>query len=352
MEKEVMTIRFGFFLSIILSFLILLNSCNTEKQVEDPFVINGSTMGTYYTVKIVKNDSLFTKEYYESLKNRIDSVLYIVNRQMSTYMEDSEISIFNSFQDTGWFPISYDFAYVVKTALDISAKTDTALDISVGPLVNLWGFGPGKDRLNKLPDSLEIKNLLSLVGIGNLDIRLKPPSIKKAIPEMYIDLSSIAKGFGVDKVSELLTDDNHNNFMVEIGGEVFARGSNHLNSPWKIGISTPNETMGIKKILSIDNFAVATSGDYRNFISIDNKIYSHTIDPRTGWPIRHNLASVTVIHNKCMVADGFATAFEVLGAERSLKLAEKLKLPVYLIVRDDNEFIEYMTQEFTNFVIE
>lgn len=347
-----MIIRFGFFPSIILSFLILLISCDSEKQIEEPFVIDGSTMGTYYSVKIVKSDSVLTKEYYESLKYRIDSVLYVVNRQMSTYLDDSEISLFNSFQDTGWFPISYDFAYVVKTALDISAKTDTALDISVGPLVNLWGFGPSKDRLRKLPDSLEIKNLMSLVGVDKLDIKLKPPSIKKSIPEMYIDLSSIAKGYGVDKVSEFLADENHDNFMVEIGGEVRAKGANQFNLPWRIGISTPNETMGIQKILALKNFAVATSGDYRNFISIDNKMYSHTIDPRTGWPVKHNLASVTVIHNNCMTADGFATAFEVLGAEKSIKLAEKLKLPVYLIVRDDNEFVEYMNKEFTNFVTE
>lgn len=347
-----MSIRYGFFLSLFIAISFLIYSCSSEKPVEEPLILNGSTMGTTYSVKVVKDDSLFSSEYYSTLKGRIDSVLIMVNRQMSTYIDDSEISLFNSFQDTGWFPISYDFALVVKTALEISAQTDSALDITVGPFVNLWGFGPAKDRLRKLPDSLEIKSIMSIIGINKLKVKMKPPSIKKSIPEMYIDLSSIAKGFGVDKVSEFLVQENHTNFMVEIGGEVFTKGKNHLGSTWRIGISTPDETFDIQKVVGIENYAMATSGDYRNFIFIDDKKYSHTIDPKTGWPIKHDLASVTVIHKNCMSADGFATAFEVLGAEKSLELAKKMKLPVFLIVRKDNQFVEYMTPEFINFISE
>lgn len=302
-------------------------------------------MGTTYSVKIVKNDSVFSLPFYDNLKKQVDSILFVVNKQMSTYIKDSEISRFNAFDDTNWFPVSKDFVRVVKTALEVSVLSNSALDITIGPVVNLWGFGPEKNNFY-IPEDQEINVLLTLTGIDKIAIIEKPPAIKKAIPEMYIDLSSIAKGFGVDKIAEYCNSLDINNYMVEIGGEVRTAGLNQNRSLWNIGIIDPKDKSSVGRILRLQNESLATSGDYYNYFEKNGKLYSHTIDPRTGKPVGHMLSSVSVLHKSCMYADAYATAINVMGPLKGLRFANKLKLPALLIVKKDNEYEYIPTLEF------
>ncbi len=334
----------------LLIIVLLFFGCSQKKESGiKVFSFSGFTMGTKYNIKIVQ-DSIFTSGgFATSIKNSVDSLLLNVNQQMSTYISDSEISMFNDFEDTSWFPISKEFADVVNAAIFIGDTTNGALDVTVGPLVNLWGFGP-KGEIKSLPDSQEVKLMLSLTGLELIKLQYNPPAIKKALPDMYIDLSSIAKGYGVDKVSEYFYELGLLNFMVEIGGEVRANGVNQNNEYWRIGISTPDDSGGIEKVVSLNNMSMATSGDYHNYFMKKGKRYSHTIDPRTGYPITHNLASVSVLSKTCMIADGYATALDVLGPEKGLLYADTLELPIFMIVHEAGAFKEVKNKLFEKYL--
>jgi len=328
---------------IIASFPLFFAFCQSdnEKLIE----LTGSTMGTSYTIKIFDNLSIVKKQ--SVLQIGIDSLLENVNIQMSTYIPESEISKFNNSSDTSWINISYDFAYVVNKSLEIGRLSDGAFDIAIGPIVNLWGFGP-EDRPKKIPDEKSINERLKFIGLENIsvDLNSEQSRIKKKISSLQLDLSAIAKGFGVDKVADYLTKKGLKNFMVEIGGEVKTSGKNNKNLYWQIGISKPSKIGGIEKVLSLNSLSLATSGDYWNYFEEDGKRFSHTIDPRTGKPITHNLASVSVVHKSCLMADGIATAIEVLGIEKGLILADKLNCPVYLIVREKDRFVTKTNTKF------
>ncbi len=330
--------------------VLLTIGCSPKKRiVTKVFTFSGLTMGTSYNIKIVE-DSIFTKgKFSKIVKPGVDSLLYKVNQKMSTYISDSEISMFNSFADTTWFPISKEFALVVKAAIFIGDTSNQALDVTVGPLVNLWGFGPNGEIKN-LPDSQEVKLMKSLTGLNKIKVQFHPSAIKKAQPDMYLDLSSIAKGYGVDKVAEYFNHLGLNNYMVEIGGEVRASGVNENREYWRIGISTPNNSGSIEKIVLLNNMSMATSGDYHNYFVKNGKRYSHTIDPRTGYPITHNLASVSVIAKTCMMADGYATALDVLGPISGLLYADTLKLPVFMIVHKNGKFTEEKNIQFDKYL--
>ena len=335
--------------NLVIIFLVVTGCSPNKKPVKKVFSFSGFTMGTSYNIKIVEDSIFQKKDYSKIVKFGVDSLLKKVNRQMSTFITDSEISLFNSFADTSWFPISKEFAYVVKSAIFIGDTTNGALDVTVGPLVNLWGFGPTGEITN-LPDSQEVKLMKSLTGLGKIKVQLNPPAIKKAMPYMYLDLSAIAKGYGVDKVSEYFFQLGLMNFMVEIGGEVRANGINQNNEYWRIGISIPNNSGGIEKVVSLNNMSLATSGDYHNFFMKNGKRYSHTINPRTGYPITHHLASVSVIAKTCMMADGYATALDVLGPKDGLLYADTLKLPVFMIVHKNGNFTEEKNKLFDKFL--
>jgi len=264
---------------------------------------------------------------------------------MSTYIEDSEISRFNKFSDTNWFPISPEFAFVVQTALEIGNETNGALDITVEPLVNLWGFGP-KEKRTTVPDSQEVRTLLNITGIDKIKINNDPVAIKKSVPETEIDLSAIAKGYGVDKAAEYLTNNGYKDFMVEVGGEIKTSGKNYDLEDWKLGISNPIEKSKIIKVVPLSGKSLATSGDYYNFFEYKGKIYSHTINPKTGYPVTHNLVSVSVIHNSCMYADGYATAIDVMGPKEGLDFAKRKELPVFLISKTKDSLIYASTEQF------
>ncbi|MEM9365439.1 MAG: FAD:protein FMN transferase [Planctomycetota bacterium] len=299
--------------------------------------IRGRTMGTTYMVKWFEEDASEATIARMDVQIAVEKCLRQVNDQMSTYLRSSEISRFNASPSTDWFSISPAFAGVVKEALEVSRLTDGAFDVTVGPLVNRWNFGPS-DPGDSLPDESEVKELLSRVGYGHLEVRLEPASIRKAIPQLKLDLSAIAKGHGVDAVVATLTEQGIANAFVEIGGEVAVTGDKG-GSPWMVGIQQPDRQAGQALLAAhpISDSAMATSGDYRNFYDFEGVRYSHTIDPRSGSPVNHTLASATVITKTCMMADAWATALMVLGAEEGLRLAKQQELSVLLVSRRPDE---------------
>lgn len=338
--------RIKFFPVIILLSLIF-TSCSNEKAEKKLVVINGLTMGTTYTVKIIENSGSAgnnEKDVYVHLKSGIKQVLLQINKQLSVFMDDSEISQFNHSESTDWFRLSRDTAWVMRQALSVSEKSGGAFDITIGPLVNLWGFGSRK--VNGVPDEDEIKQSLKIIDYKNISVRLSPPAVKKRIKEIYCDLSAIAKGFGVDRLAEYLDSEKISSYLIEIGGEVRARGKNNYNKWWRIGIASPTNTFGIQKVIDLKNRSMATSGDYRNYFEKNGIRYSHTIDPKTGRPISHNLASVTVIDDSCLVADALATAINVLGPDKGYDFALKEDLAVFFILKADNGFFEKSTPKF------
>ncbi len=330
---------------ISLLLFLLLAGCNNSTNNKEVFGISGTTMGTTFHIKVVLTNSQKIKINLDSLKVKIDSLLVSVNQEMSTYIDNSELSMFNKLRTKDWVPISQDLAYVFNEAIKISKLSNGAYDVTVGHLVNLWGFGPEKNQM-KIPSDSVIEKRKKEVGYKYLHLRMNPPAVRKSNPDLYCDLSSIAKGFGVDKVSELLLAKRINDFMVEIGGELRTSGYKPDHKKWKIGISSPDGSAKIRKVVLLENMSMATSGDYNNNFVVNGKEYSHTIDPRTGRPITHNLVSVSVLDSSCMVADGFATAIDVLGPIDGYEFALKNKIPVLMFIKEKKIFVEKSTKEF------
>ncbi len=329
---------------IILLFGIFSCSPSNESNV---VVLNGTTMGTTYQIKLVKPEG----KNYKTIHAQIDSLLRLINLEMSTYIDSSEISRFNQFKDTTWFAISKDFYTVLRKALEISKMTNGAYDITVGPLVNLWGFGP-ENRREQIPSEKEIKERLKNVGYKNILIKENPYSVKKRNEKIYVDLSSIAKGYGVDKVAGFLDDNGFTAYMVEIGGEVRTKGKKNKSDFWKIGIQYPDGSNKISKIVKLFNLSMATSGDYYNYFEINGKRFSHTIDPRTGRPVTHNLVSVSVVDPSCATADGWATALLVLGPEEGFRFALKHNFPVIMFIHENGKYVEKSTPGFKKLIEE
>ncbi|UUO07912.1 FAD:protein FMN transferase [Blastopirellula sp. J2-11] len=308
--------------------LLLVVGCTPNGSA--PVELTGRTMGTTYSVKwIAPGDDFSTK----SLQKQVDQRLVEINQQMSTYIPDSELSRFNQSPAGDWFPVSQALADVVSRAKEISQQSDGAFDVTVGPLVNLWNFGPDHHP-EEIPSDAAIAEALANVGDSKLQVRLDPPALKKSHDKLYVDLSAIAKGYGVDQLAQLVADAGAKSYMVEIGGEVRAAGRKSDGSPWRIAIEKPIPgARAIQEIVELSNQSLATSGDYRNFFEVDGETFSHTIDPQTGRPLGHQLASVSVLHSDCAAADAFATTLMVLGPERGYNWAEQNKLAVLFLIR-------------------
>jgi thiamine biosynthesis lipoprotein len=306
-------------------------------------------MGTGYNVKVAVLPKGLTAA---DLQRQVDARLDTINQQMSTYLPESEISCFNRHTGDDWFPVSPATAFVVSAALEISKQTDGAFDITVGPLVDLWGFGPGP-RPGRIPAPEEIAAAKSRVGYERVAVRREPPALRKSQPDVHLDLSALGEGFAVDEVAALLDRQGLVAYLVDIGGEMRARGRKPDGTPWRIGIERPVRSVReIHQVIELKDRALATSGDYRNFFEWQGRYYSHEIDPKTGWPVEHALGSVSVLADQCMLADAWATALMVLGPERALQSAERHQLDVLLIVRQGDGFIEQATPGFAAVRIE
>lgn len=320
-----------------------LSNCQSPPHEQQPTVLSGNTMGTTYTVKINSDDAEIQKN---TLLTAINQRLDDINQQMSTYIDTSSISLFNQAMTTDWIDIPLETYTVIKEALRIHQLSHHSFDITISPLVNLWGFGTQPQK-NIIPHQTAIQKALDNIGSEHINIRSNPYAIKKNKAQISIDLSAIAKGFAVDLIADLLDEMKFTNYLVEIGGEIKSKGINPNGDIWHIGIEQPiNDQRSVQISINLNNMGMATSGDYRNYFEKNGTRYSHTIDPTTGKPITHNLASVTVLHPSTMTADAMATALLVLGLEDGLKLAHQENLAVLFIIRHNDTYIEKMTAQF------
>lgn len=335
------------FLRGALALLVLfgLSACGREPP-QAQFSYSGLAMGTSFSVKVSR---LPRQVKREELKNSVDRAILAVDRAMSTYRRDSELSRFNQAQTSEWIPVSEDLARVVMEALAVSRWSAGAYDVTVGPLVNLWGFGPDP-RIRKTPAPEQVAAAMKRVGYPKLEVRRDPPALAKRQPDLYVDLSSIAKGFAVDKVAETLETQGIHDYMVEIGGELRLSGRSSRGGPWRIAIEKPvPQVRELEKVLPLTDIAMATSGDYRNYFEAEGKRFSHTIDPRTGRPIAHRLASVTVLSHTTMHADALATALMVLGPQEGFAKAEQDGIRALFIIKQEQGFIERPTSAYLRY---
>ncbi|MFI3246315.1 MAG: FAD:protein FMN transferase [Ferrimonas sp.] len=301
--------------------LLGLTGCQPAPQI---VTFSGFTMGTQYNIRFVGEQTMA-----EGLKAKVDTRLQAVNDSMSNWQQESTISRFNRHHSSEPMAIDADFATVMQESLWLGEQTLGALDVTLGPVIDLWGFGP-QGRVTQAPTEAAIRAAQVFTGLDKL--ALNGLMLSKSEPQLSLSFSAIAKGFGVDAVAELLEQHDIGNYMVEIGGELRTRGQKPDGNGWRIAVERP-ESSGREAFVVIEpgNNAVATSGDYRNYFEQEGQRFSHLLDPRTGQPITNRLASVTVISPSCMRADGLATGFSILGAEAALAYAEANQLAIMLI---------------------
>jgi FAD:protein FMN transferase len=330
---------------VVLALAIAATACS---RAPEELAISGPTMGTTYSIKVAdpppKIDGAAVRAAANEVLDRID-------RSMSGYRADSEISRFNSAASTQWFDVSSDLAIVVDAALHVSQQSGGAFDITVGPLVAAWGFGASGEPID-LPDEARLSELRAQVGYQKLHARVNPPALRKEDPGLLVDLNGIAPGYAVDLLAQKLQSMAIEHFMIDIGGEVRAQGRNARGQLWRIAVERPLDAEPEPyAIVQLDNASVTTSGEYRHYFDRHGQRYSHTIDPRTGRPVAHNLASVVVIGSTSMHADAWATALNVLGTTEGHALATKLDMPVLFIDAEGGMLRSVTTPRFTPFLL-
>ena len=310
---------FGWKLGLCLTaFIGILVGCDFKTEMK----LSGRTMGTTWHITVMAD--FWTRQ--STIRNAIETELAAVNQSMSVHIPDSEISRFNSLNVLNQpFEISERFQEVLRVSRMVFDLTDGAWDGTIFPLIKLWGFNTGNPR--RIPDSSEIQALLKDVGFRHI-LFSDNRHIQKARIPLNLDLSSIAKGYGVDRVSAVLKSNNINRFLVEIGGEVYAAGEKKNGQFWRVGINMPKKHAPLKQVYAVVEMrdrAMATSGDYRNYIEVDGRQYSHIFDPRTGYPISNGVISVSVLAETCTLADGLATGLMVMGPEEGMKRISHMK---------------------------
>jgi thiamine biosynthesis lipoprotein len=290
--------------------------------------ISGPAQGTTYSIKVASAPNDVDAH---TLRVATDQVLERIDLSMSSYRDDSEISRFNASASTDWFEVSNDLATVVDYALQVSKASGGMFDITVGPLVAAWGFGPTGEPID-LPDEAKLAELRTQVGYQKLQARLNPPALRKSDARVRVDLNGIAPGYAVDLIAERFQSMHLSHFMIDLGGEVRAQGRNARGEAWRIAVERPIDAEPEPyAIVSLDNASVTTSGEYRHYYDRNGHRYSHTIDPRTGRPVEHTLASVVVIGPSTMYVDAWVKVFNVLGTEAGRKLAIERAMPVMFI---------------------
>jgi FAD:protein FMN transferase len=331
---------------LVMGSFLASSSASAQEASAEIVVGRGQTMGSTYMVKIYDPPETLPNDWQLS----VDRELRLITDQMSTYIESSEISRFNATTSLDWFPVSDQLAHVVARASEISVLSDGAFDITIMPLVKAWSFGPGKKR-NVPPEEAEIASLKKLVNYKHVEARREPPALKKSVAEITIDLNAIAPGFGADRIVEIMHEFGAKNLFVEVGGEVRVTGDKD-GEPWTVGIQQPDVQGDVVAIAyPLRDRSLATSGDYRSYFEFEGQRYSHTIDPRTGRPVTHKLASVTVLADDCMTADAMATTMSVLGEVEGLALAQRLGWDTLLMVRGhQGEFTRLATGAFESVV--
>lgn len=331
---------------IVVTLLVLVACGDTSKRV----VLRGSTMGTTWSLIYVAPPKEATVPAIapEQLQVLLDAELVAINQALSTYLPNSEISRLNNAAGDISRGLSPSFATVLTTALEVSTLTGGAYDVTVGPLVELWGFG-SSDFDGQVPMPEAIAAAQGRVGYQHL--RWNPEAARLSRPSaMRVDLSSIAKGYAVDRLYEIVREQGVEHALIEIGGELRALGERPEGGPWRLAVESPDPAQGrFIEALAVADIAVATSGDYRNYFELGGRRYSHLVDPRSGYPVSHELVSVTVVHEQCMVADAFATALIVLGLEEAQRIAEQQRLAVHFVSRSEGGLEVHYSDAFSAF---
>ena len=312
---------------ILFSFVLGLLACTSSPPpVEEVQILRGETMGTYYQVSYVGAPQPY-------LQHEIDSLLLAINQEVSTYEPNSLITQFNQAARGIVLEEAPHFRANLEVAAAVFEATRGAFDATVMPLVNFWGFGFTEDRQGSEIDTTKLNQIRQVVGYHQ--IHLEGDSLLKDRPDVQLDFSACAKGYGVDQVAHLLERRSLERYLVDIGGESRAKGAKPNELIWRVGINVPDEDAAIHEIITafpLENRSVATSGNYRNWYEVDGVKYSHTINPQSGFPERTELLSASVFHKDCITADAYATSCMVLGVEKALSLAESNpEIDIYLI---------------------
>lgn len=338
----------------ILASLFLLAACDSSTPSVKPAapaatVLEGKTMGTFWRVSIMNVDARRADE----LRAKIQSQLDADDQLLSTYKNDSALMRFNLSNSTSLWPVSEAMADIVTEALHIGYKTNGAMDITVGPLVNLWGFGPTKQP-EKIPDQAQIDDARARTGLQHLTVinQYGQQYLQKDIPDLFVDLSTVGEGYAADHLAALMTQEGISRYLVSVGGALVSRGLNASEKPWRVAIQKPTDIQNaVQAVVDINGHGISTSGSYRNYYELDGKRLSHVIDPQTGRPIEHNLVSVTVIAPTALEADTWDTGLMVLGPEKAKEVVRQEGLAVYMITREGETFKTWMSPQFQSFLI-
>lgn len=312
-------------------------------------MLEGKTMGTYWRVSVVDIDAARA----EKLRNRIQAQLDADDRLLSTYKNDSALMRFNHTKSLTPWPVSEAMADIITTSLRIGDKTQGAMDITVGPLVNLWGFGPDKQPV-QVPTQAQIDAAKAKTGLQHLTVinQAHQQYLQKDLPDLYVDLSTVGEGYAADHLARLMEQEGIARYLVSVGGALNSRGMNAERRPWRVAIQKPTDRENaVQAVVDINGHGISTSGSYRNYYEVDGKRLSHVIDPQTGRPIEHNLVSVTVIAPTALEADGWDTGLMVLGAEKAKEVVRREGLAVYMITKEGEDFKTWMSPQFSAFLI-
>ncbi len=300
----------------------------------------GPTMGSTYSIQYVRSS---TAPAPKELQRQVENILGDVDRQMSTYRSDSDIERFNNLPANSCQPMPAPVLQLVRTGEQLSEASAGAFDLTVEPLLNLWGFGPQARQL-RVPDVATLAQVRQRVGHQHLRIDGEQLCKDAAVE---VDFNSIAAGYAVDRIAELLTGLGIHHYLAEATGELKAAGHKPDGSPWRVALEEPRDDQRVaERVINVDGFGVSTSGDYRNYFQQDGRRYSHTLDARTGAPITHQLASVTVLHPSALMADGVSTLLLILGPEQGWDYAEQHQIAAFFVLREGDAFVTRSNQAF------
>ena len=331
-----------FFRAALFGACVLLSGCDSATAPQTPksaaTVLDGKTMGTFWRVSVINLDEAKA----EALRQKVQAQLDADDRLLSTWKNDSALMRFNHSPGTSPWPVNEAMADIVTMSLRIGAKTHGAMDITVGPLVNLWGFGPDKQPV-KTPDPQQIAAAKARSGLQHLTVinQAGQQYLQKDIPDLFVDLSTVGEGYAADHLARLMEQEGISRYLVSVGGALVSRGMNAEGQPWR----------GVQAIVDINGHGISTSGSYRNYYELDGKRISHVIDPQTGRPIDHKLVSVTVIAPTALEADGWDTGLMVLGPEKAQDVVREQGLAVYMIVKEGDGFKTWMSPQFRAFLV-
>ncbi|PLD67382.1 FAD:protein FMN transferase ApbE [Klebsiella quasipneumoniae] len=342
-----------FFRAALLGACVLFSGCDSATTPATPAstatVLGGKTMGTFWRVSVIGVDEAKA----QALRAKVQAQLDADDRLLSTWKNDSALMRFNHATDTRPWPVSEAMADIVTLSLRIGAKTHGAMDITVGPLVNLWGFGPDKQPV-ATPDAQAIAAAKARTGLQHLQVinQSGRQFLQKDIPDLFVDLSTVGEGYAADHLARLMEQEGISRYLVSVGGALVSRGMNGEGKPWRVAIQKPTDRENaVQAIVDINGHGISTSGSYRNYYELDGKRISHVIDPQTGQPITHKLVSVTVIAPTALEADGWDTGLMVLGPEKAQQVVREQGLAVYMIVKEGEGFKTWMSPQFRTFLV-